>query len=196
MEWEPDEQAWHTYIKFELRYKEIHRARDIYERFVMVHPDIVHWIKYARFEESHGFINGARNVYERAVNFYGDESLDEKLFIAFAKFEEGQREHDRARIIYKYALDHIPKDRTKEIYKAYTIHEKKYGDRSGIEDVIVSKRKFQYEQEVKENPSNYDAWFDYLRLVESEGNPEVIRETYERAIANVPPTKVRFYYPP
>jgi len=43
---------------------------------------------------------------------------------------------------------------------------------------------------VKANPNNYDAWFDYLRLVESEGNLEIIRETYERAIANVPPTKV------
>ncbi|XP_033331607.1 pre-mRNA splicing factor crn [Megalopta genalis] len=194
MEWEPDEQAWQTYIKFELRYKEIQRARQIYERFVMVHPDVKHWIKYARFEESHGFINGARSVYERAINFYGDESLDEKLFIAFAKFEEGQREHDRARVIYKYALDHIPKEKTQEIYKAYTIHEKKYGDRSGIEDVIVSKRKYQYEQEVKENPSNYDAWFDYLRLVESEGNADVIRETYERAIANVPPTKEKQFW--
>ncbi|XP_046836382.1 protein crooked neck [Vespa crabro] len=194
MEWEPDEQAWQTYIKFELRYKEIQRAREIYERFVMVHPDVKHWIKYARFEESHGFINGARKVYERAVNFFGDESLDERLFIAFARFEEGQREHDRARIIYKYALDNISKERTEEIYKAYTIHEKKYGDRSGIEDVIVSKRKYQYEQEVKENPSNYDAWFDYLRLVESEGNPDVVRETYERAIANVPPTKEKQYW--
>ena len=33
-----------------------------------------------------------------------------------------------------------------ELYKAYTQHEKKYGDRGGIEDVIVSKRKFQYEE--------------------------------------------------
>ncbi|RLU15146.1 hypothetical protein DMN91_012140 [Ooceraea biroi] len=194
MEWEPDEQAWQTYIKFELRYKEIDRARQIYECFVMVHPDVKHWIKYARFEESYGFIKGARAVYERAVHFYGDEGLDEKLFLAFARFEEGQREHDRARIIYKYALQHLPKDSTQEIYKAYTIHEKKYGDRSGIEDVIVSKRKHQYEQEVKENPSNYDAWFDYLRLVESEGNADVIRETYERAIANVPPTKEKQFW--
>lgn len=42
-------------------------------------------------------------------------------------------QHDRARVIYKYALDHIPKEKTQEIYKAYTIHEKKYGDRSGIQ---------------------------------------------------------------
>ena len=40
------------------------------------------------------------------------------------------------------------------------------------------------------NPMNYDAWFDYLRLMEADGNMEQIRETYERAIANVPPSKV------
>ncbi|XP_075225351.1 pre-mRNA splicing factor crn [Lycorma delicatula] len=194
MEWEPDEQAWLTYIKFELRYKEIDRARMIYDKFVVVHPQVSNWIKYARFEEQHGFISGARYVFERAVEFFGEETLDEKLFVAFAKFEEGQREHDRARIIYKYALDHIPKEHTAELYKAYTIHEKKYGDRTDIEDVIVSKRKFQYEEEVKSNPNNYDAWFDLLRLVEDEGNLEVIRETYERAIANVPPTREKEFW--
>ncbi|XP_022203014.2 protein crooked neck [Nilaparvata lugens] len=194
MEWEPDEQAWLTYIKFELRYKEIDRARTLYNRFVMVHPDVANWIKYARFEENHGFVTGARKVFEQAVEFFGEETLDEKLFIAFAKFEEVQKEHDRARVIYKYALDHIPKERTAELYKAYTIHEKKYGDRTGIEDVIVSKRKFQYEEEVKSNPNNYDAWFDLLRLVEDDGNLDTIRETYEKAIANVPPSREKEYW--
>ena len=55
-------------------------------------------------------------------------------------------QHDRTRVIYKYALDKMPKETCQEIYKAYTVHEKKYGDRAGIEDVIVSKRKFQYEE--------------------------------------------------
>lgn len=108
-------------------------------------PPLIYFHAY-RFEENNGFISGARKVYERAVEFFGEETLDEKLFIAFAKFEEGQREHDRARVIYKYALDNIPKEYAQELYKNYTIHEKKYGDRTGIEDVIVSKRKFQYEE--------------------------------------------------
>ncbi|CAG9859202.1 unnamed protein product [Phyllotreta striolata] len=194
MDWQPDEQAWQTYINFELRYKEIDRARQIYERFVITHPEVKHWIKYARFEENHGFIHSARQIYERAVQFYGDDHLDEKLYIAFARFEENQKEHDRARVIYKYALDHIPKDETKELYKAYTIHEKKYGDRSGIEEVIMSKRKLQYEQEILQNPTNYDAWFDYLRLVEGEADLEITRETYERAIANIPPSKNKQYW--
>ncbi|XP_076317767.1 pre-mRNA splicing factor crn isoform X1 [Tachypleus tridentatus] len=194
MEWEPDEQPWLTYIKFELRYKELERARNIYERFVIVHPEIKNWIRYARFEEQNGYISNARKVFERAVEFYGEEYMDEKLFVAFAKFEENQREHDRVRVIYKYALDHIPKEKAQELFKNYTIHEKKYGDRAGIEDVIVSKRRFQYEEEVKSNPHNYDAWFDYLRLMESEGNIDVTREVYERSIANVPPSKEKRYW--
>lgn len=55
-------------------------------------------------------------------------------------------QHERSRVIYKYALDNLPKEKCEDIYKAYTIHEKKYGDRTAIEDVIVSKRKFKYEE--------------------------------------------------
>jgi len=194
MEWEPEEQPWLTYIKFELRYKELDRARLIYERFVMVHAEVKNWIRFGKFEESHGFINSARKIYERAVEFFGEDHMDEKLFIAFSKFEENQKEHDRARVIYKYALDNMEKEQCAELYKAYTIHEKKFGERAGIENVILSKRKYQYEEEVKDNPMNYDAWFDYVRLVESEGNTETIRETYERAISNIPPSSEKHYW--
>lgn len=45
-----------------------------------------------RFEEQNSFISGSRKVFERAVEFFGEDNLDEKLFIAFAKFEEGQKE--------------------------------------------------------------------------------------------------------
>jgi len=37
-------------------------------------------------------LGNARIVYERAVEFYGDENMEESLFIAFARFEENQRE--------------------------------------------------------------------------------------------------------
>lgn len=40
MEWQPDEQAWLTYIKFEMRYKEVDEARKIYEQFIIVHPEV------------------------------------------------------------------------------------------------------------------------------------------------------------
>lgn len=59
---------------------------------VTVHPDVKNWIKYARFEEKHGYFAHARKVYERAVAFFGDEHMDEHLYVAFAKFEENQKE--------------------------------------------------------------------------------------------------------
>lgn len=194
MEWEPEEQAWHSYINFELRYKEVEKARTIYERFVIVHPEVKNWIKYARFEEKHGYIAHGRKVYERAVEFFGEEHVDENLFVAFARFEETQKEFERVRVIYKYALDRIPKHQAQELFKNYTMFEKKFGDRRGIEDVIVSKRRFQYEEEVKANPHNYDAWFDYLRLVESDADADTVRDVYERAIANIPPIQEKRHW--
>ena len=53
---------------------------------------VKNWVKYAKFEEKHGYINSARKIYERAVDFFGEDNMDEKLLIAFAKFEEGQKE--------------------------------------------------------------------------------------------------------
>ena len=94
MEWEPEEQAWHSYINFELRYKELDRARSIYERFVMIHPEVKNWIKYAKFEQKHNYINSARRIYERAVEFFGEENMSEQVLIEFAKFEEAQKEVD------------------------------------------------------------------------------------------------------
>ena len=41
MEWEPEEQAWHSYINFELRYKELDRARGIYERYILYYQHFV-----------------------------------------------------------------------------------------------------------------------------------------------------------
>ena len=159
-----------------------------------MHPEVKNWIRYARFEEQNGYISNARNVFERAVEYFGEDHMDERLFTAFAKFEENCREYERARTIYKYALDLIPKKEAEDLFKAYTHFEKRFGDRAGIEDVIISKRKFQYEEEVKANSMNYDAWFDYIRLVEAENMQEDVREVYERAISNVPPSQEKRFW--
>ena len=194
MQWHPDEQSWNTYIKFELRYKEADRARKLYERLVDVHPIPKNWLRYAKFEEQQGQYETVREVYERAIHFLGDDYTDEKLYLAFARFEENQKEHDRARAIYKYALEKLPEEKREEIYKFYSIHEKKYGDRTGIESLITNKRKTKYEDDLKENPLDYDTWFDYLRLLESEEDIEKIRDAYEKAIAQVPPIAEKFYW--
>ncbi|XP_071919048.1 uncharacterized protein [Coffea arabica] len=194
MSWQPDQQGWLSYIKFELRYNEVERARAIFERFVECHPKVNAWIRFAKFEMKNGDIARARNCYERAVDKLADDEEAEVLFVAFAEFEEKCKEVERARCIYKFALDHIPKGRAEDLYRKFVAFEKQYGDREGIEDAIVGKRRFQYEDEVRKNPLNYDAWFDYLRLEESVGIKERVRDVYERAIANLPPAEEKRYW--
>ncbi|KAG5617101.1 hypothetical protein H5410_016925 [Solanum commersonii] len=172
MGWMPDQQGWLSYIKFELRYNEIERAREIFERLVQCHPKVIAWIRFAKFEMKNGEIGRE-----------DDDEEAEQLFVAFAEFEDKCRETDRARCIYKFALDHIPKGRAEDLFS-----------KEGIEDVIVGKRRFQYEDQVKKNPRNYDTWFDYIRLEESVGNKERIREVYETAIAIVPPAEEKRYW--
>ena len=72
------------------------------------------------------------------------------------------------------ALDKLPKEKCSELYKNYTAHEKKFGERVGIENVILKKRKLQYEEEISTNPMNYDAWFDYLKLIESKQKKVIV----------------------
>jgi crooked neck len=53
---------------------------------------VKNWIKYAKFEEKHNYVNSARRIYERAVEFFGEENMNEQMLLAFAKFEESQKE--------------------------------------------------------------------------------------------------------
>lgn len=55
----------------------------------------------------------------------------------------------------------------------------------------MSKRRFEYEQEVQRSPMSYDTWFDYVRLEEAHGEPDRVRDVYERAIAQVPPATAK-----
>ncbi|GLJ29939.1 hypothetical protein SUGI_0591840 [Cryptomeria japonica] len=150
MNWEPDHHGWSAYIKFELRYNEVDRARAIFEKYVQCHPTVKAWIRYAKFEIKNGEIPKARRCYERAVDKLGEDGQTEELFVAFAEFEERCKELERARCIYKYALDHMPKGQAEDLYRKFVMFEKQYGDREGIEDVIVGKRRFQYGEEVKQ----------------------------------------------
>lgn len=196
MKWAPDESIWLSYITFEHKYKETNQARQIYERFVQCHPTVTAWLKYAEFEMTNKQINQERSVYERAVEKLSEDEEADKLFVAFAEFEERCKETERARCtIYEYALNHIPKGRAEELYRKFTAFEKRCGGGGEIGDVIAAKKRFEYEDEVRKNPMSYDAWFDYIRLEESvKDNKERVRDVYERAIANVPPADEKRYW--
>ncbi|CBX92865.1 similar to crooked neck pre-mRNA splicing factor-like 1 (Drosophila) [Plenodomus lingam JN3] len=194
MQWEPEEAAWSSYIKLEKRHGEFERARAIFERFTVVHPEPKNWIKWAKFEEENGTSDLVRDVYGTAVETLGDDFMDEKLFMAYAKFEARLKELERARAIYRFALDRMPRSKSLNLHKAFTTFEKQYGDRDGIEDVILSKRRVHYEEQIKETAKNYDAWIDFARLEETSGNTDRVRDVYERAIAQIPPTQEKRHW--
>jgi crooked neck len=194
MKWEPDEAAWNAYIKLEKRYSEFERARAIFERFTAVHPEPRNWIKWAKFEEEIGDVDQVREVFGTAIEILGDNFMDEKIFVAYARFEAKLKEYDRARAIYKHALDRLPRSKAMSLHKSYTTFEKQFGDREGVEDVVLSKRRVQYEEQVKSNPKNYDIWIDYARLEETGGDPDKVRDIYERAIAQLPPTQEKRHW--
>ena len=202
MSWEPDEAAWSAYIKLEKRYNEYDRARAIFERFTVVHPEAKNWIKWARFEEENGTSSLVRDVFGAAIETLGNNFADEKLFLAYARYETKLKEYERARAIYKYALDSLPRSKAAILHKSYTTFEKQFGDKEGVEDVIAAKRRVTYEEQVRANPKNYDIWIDYARLEEdvasSNGNSERdldrVRDVYERAIAQLPPTQEKRHW--
>lgn len=194
MKWNPEAQAWLMYIKFEMRHQSVDRARQVYERFLIIHNEVDTYLKYAKFETKLGERQRARTVYERACEELGPEANSPLLLISFAQFEEANQEYERARRIYKYALDNVPKEKAEELYRMYTQFEKKHGDRQGIEDVIMAKRRFQYEDDLKANPHNYDSWLDYAHLEEQQSDVSRAREVYERAIAQVPPVPEKRYW--
>lgn len=190
MQWRPEASAWLAYIGLEKRYLEYDRARDIYQRFCSLYPYPDNWIKWANFEEDYGSTDHVREVYTMAVDTLlaaGDEFLDEKVLNSYAKWEGKQKEWERARAIYQFGLQKLPKSRSKILYEAYSQFTKQYGDKDGIEDVIVAKRRNKYEDSLKEDPADYDTWFSYLTLLEdASADPDDIRDVYERAISNVP----------
>ncbi|GAA5830801.1 hypothetical protein JCM11251_001079 [Rhodosporidiobolus azoricus] len=200
MAWEPDEKAWSAYIKMEVRYNEMDRASKLYERMINCHPEPKHFVKWAKFEEERGNVDRAREIYQMGFEFYGqdEEGIDksQSLYSAFAKMETRHKEYERARMIYKFALDRLPRSRSTQLYAAYSNFEKQHGTRSGIEVTVLGKRRLQYEEELTHEARNYDVWFDYARLEEDafrgeEGAEDAlkrVREVYERAVAQVPPS--------
>jgi crooked neck len=190
MAWSPSEEGWLAYVAFEKRYEEIDKARKVYRRFVGEKGDIKYWIRYARFEEELGEIPTARKVYEECTEKMG-EMVDQNFFVSFAKFETRHGELERARVVYKYALQHL--EASENLAKEFAKFEKMNGDTEEVEDVMARQKRIEYEKKV-EFSQGYDVWFDYIRLEEGVGNPDRIREIYERAVANTPPLEEKRYW--
>ena len=196
MTFHPDEKAWFAFISFELRHGQLQQVRVIYQQFTLAHHQASSYIRYARFEERHGEVSLARGVFDLCLKELRESQRpipekveeEERLLLAYASFEERQREYERARAIYRYALDHVKAATVTSLFERYSQFEKAHGDREQLELIILSKRRLYYEQQLRDNPHAYDAYFDYLHLEQSmpSVNSSAVRALFERAIAATP----------
>lgn len=212
MQWQPDDNAWLSYARFEMRCGHVDRAESVMRQYVNTYPSVkafVRFAKWAEFEAQN--VPLARTLFEAAFTELEPEEVKQaRLFKQFASFEERQGENDRARVIYRHAiqllnleklssstaamemtepLDESEQAKRQELYTAYLTFEKKHGSRAGIEQVVITQQRSTYQRRVEQNAFDYDGWFEWARLEEQYGSTETVRETYERAVANVPPSQ-------
>jgi crooked neck len=128
MTWNPKDTAWLAYLKFEEKMGSIQNWRNLLERFVYIYPNIGdqeamdaigRYMKAAKFEEKVNERKRARSYNERALTDFGEAALKEDFFVAFCRFEIKWKEFERARVLFKYALDRIPKGRAVRLYNAF-----------------------------------------------------------------------------
>jgi len=74
-----------------------------------------------------------------------------------------------------------------ELYNNYIKFEKKHGNRKGIENLIKNQKLSEYESRIEKDKSDYDAYFDYAKLLIDDGDTAQVRDVYERGIAALPP---------
>ena len=60
--------------QMEMRYKEVDRARNIFERYVRCIPTVKSYVRYAKFEMRNGDVARSRRCYERAVEELGEDA--------------------------------------------------------------------------------------------------------------------------
>lgn len=189
--YEPHTNVYDAYINFEKRYNNYSQARDAFAGYVVVHPQSTTWIKWINFEEKYGDSKTIREIFTLAVDtlFQIDKKKGiEDILIRWINFEATEKELERGRALFKFGLNKLPKPLSRKLFENYLIFEKKHGDPSGMNLVLLSKRKEAYEQDLERNPQDYDLWWNYLTLMtESLGNNKLgLANHFEKAIKNQP----------
>mmetsp|Transcript_11790 Transcript_11790/g.11677 ORF Transcript_11790/g.11677 Transcript_11790/m.11677 type:complete len:158 (-) Transcript_11790:3-476(-) len=138
MQWQPSDNAWLQYIKFELRCHEVERARAIYERYVSQIQTVMSFTRLAKFEERHGNNVRARAGYQTCHDTLkddlGPEGITEDLYVKWAEFEQRAARDDpsAAAKVYKLGIDTLPPERTAYLRDRYAKYMKQKGTRTDI----------------------------------------------------------------
>lgn len=197
--WKPPKEVWDSYIAFENRYDEYDNVRNIYLRYIVEfggEGEI--WYKWASFEltvPASDAVQTARTrgIFEGAVDYLAKErKLDDAhlpaLLQLWADWEVSVKETDRARGIYTVLLDLdlLSKQQKAMIFEDFSAFEKKYGVVGSGDATARLKRLYQYEKDVAQDPRDYDAWWDYVKLMENDGQESEIVDLLKSAVLTSP----------
>ncbi|CRG98108.1 CGI-201 protein, short form, putative [Plasmodium gallinaceum] len=193
IKWNIDETSFLCYINFEERCKEINKCREIFEKLIVKIPKLECFYKFIKFEKKYKNIERARACFEKCIELLPSSFIDENFYIYFCHFEEENNEYERCRKIYIEALKRLPKNKSTLLYKNFLQFQKKYANKDELDQTLLLKERIYYEDELKKTPNDYDIWFNYIKLEESninvinkEKSLIRIRELYERAISVIP----------
>lgn len=195
MQWDPPEVAWRAFINFESRQNEWDNVESIFSNMIKAYNTNRNWLKYSKYLEEKGLIIRARENFCNSIDsLLNIKKLEPSLIIEFAKFEIRLKEYERARALYKFGLNVFGKSSAEGLYNSFVQFEKKHGNPVSLNDVIFDKRVEEYEKILTEDCTDYDNWFEYLKLVKEKNDISYIRNVYERAIASVPQSKNKVFW--
>ncbi|CCH58183.1 hypothetical protein TBLA_0A03850 [Henningerozyma blattae CBS 6284] len=190
---EPLPSAWNSYVEFEIRQKSWENVRDIYVKYTQVFPQANTWFRWINFESTYGSIELVRQVFSLSIDTLTNyDSVDGniiqdtiRLIIAFANWEFGNDEYERARTLYTLALEKWPDNQV--LRNSFVSFEKQIGSIPIIEDSILFKRKRKYEEQLTLLPYSYDTWWVYLDLLE-QNYPQQYVSAFEDMLIKSKPT--------
>lgn len=201
IQWKIDETAFLCYIKFEERCKEIDKCREIFEKLIVQFPKLSCFYKFIRFERKHKNIARARAVFEKCIQLLPASMLDEYFYMNFCEFEEDNKEYERCKYIYEEALKRLPSGKSETLYKSFLTFQKKYASKQELDLTLLVRERIKMEELLKKNKQDYDIWFDYIKLEESNMNQmnskrsiHRIRDLYERSISIIPLVDQKKYW--
>lgn len=61
--------------RLELRYNQLHHARDIFATYVLAFPSVTAYTRFAKFEMKNGEVARSRGVYEAALEALGQDAM-------------------------------------------------------------------------------------------------------------------------
>lgn len=195
LSWHPTPEAWDAYINYEKRYEEYENMRSIFRRYVKEFNDLETWIKWIKVESSVlDNVPQIRKVYELAANaIIRDTSAQNsvEIFIDWAKWEASVREPERASAIFSELLDEskfkFTPEKRKILLNGFSNFERQHGNLDTIEQSIRIKRKVDYEQELANEPYNYDSWWAFIDLLKDDNDVDGMKNTFTRCLETIPP---------